>query len=308
MSSSVLFSVIIPTYNRSKQLSSALDSVLAQTCTDYEILVIDDGSTDDTEQVLRAYQDRLTYLRQSNAGISVARNTGIAQAKGAYIAFLDDDDLWYPRKLEVMAQAIAAHPDGGLFHSRVDYVDGKGNWLWTTNPPQGNDYQNLLQGNYIAMLSAVVKKSCLERAGVFDPDLKMCVDWDLFLRVAKDFPVVYVPETLAEYRYLLSDSVTARVQVMLPYQKRVLEKAIAADPTLPPAVVKRARAALAFRAGKSLAAAGDREGALQEFKTACSIDPLYWKAAVLYALTLLPSLQRILPSSFKRKLRLYENV
>ena len=103
MSQAVLFSVIIPTCNRSKQLLSALDSVFVQTFTDYEILVIDDGSTDDTGQVVQVYQERVIYIRQANAGISVARNTGIERAQGTWIAFLDDDDRWYPRKLEAMA-------------------------------------------------------------------------------------------------------------------------------------------------------------------------------------------------------------
>lgn len=308
MPQDVLFSVILPTYNRSKQLSRALDSVLSQTFTEYEILVIDDGSTDETPKVLQQYHDRVDCIRQRNAGISAARNAGIRQARGAYLAFLDDDDRWYPHKLEVMAAAIRQHPTAGLFHSQVDYVDRKGNWLWTTNAPRRNAYLTLVQGNFVAMLSAVVRKNCLDRVGVFDPCLPVCVDWDLFLRVTRYFETVYVAQTLAEYRFLSDDSITVRYQKLPAYQNLVLEKAIAADPALSPAVKKRARAAQAFRNGTSLFQAGDTEGALIEFKASLRIHPLYWRAAVYFLLMRLPGVRHKVPSALKRRLRLHENL
>ncbi|MCK4819314.1 glycosyltransferase family 2 protein, partial [bacterium] len=103
-------SVIIPTCNRAEYITQAIDSVLAQTYTDYEIIVVDDGSTDNTKEVMEPYMDRIRYIYQENAGVSAARNTGIKAAKGDWVAFLDSDDEWLPGKLAVQIRAVERHP------------------------------------------------------------------------------------------------------------------------------------------------------------------------------------------------------
>ena len=104
-------SVVIPAYNHGRFLREAIDSVLAQTYAPLEIIVVDDGSTDDTEQIVRSYGDRVRYIRQQNAGVGAARNNGIANARGEYVAFLDSDDLWLPEKLAVQVEYMRRHPE-----------------------------------------------------------------------------------------------------------------------------------------------------------------------------------------------------
>lgn len=116
-------SVIIPTYNRAHYVSQAIDSVLAQTFTDYEILVIDDGSIDNTKEVLQSYLDKITYIYQENKGVSAARNTGLRLARGEWIAFLDSDDIWLPEKLEVQFNDVCCHGNIDLHVCNGEYVD-----------------------------------------------------------------------------------------------------------------------------------------------------------------------------------------
>src|SRR5438034_9298591 len=119
-------SVIIPTYNYARYLAAAIESALAQTYAPLEIIVVDDGSTDDTLRILGAYGNRLRVLRQANQGAGAARNAGIAAARGEYVAFLDSDDLWHPRKLELQLARFASDPDLGLVHCGVEVLDEQG--------------------------------------------------------------------------------------------------------------------------------------------------------------------------------------
>jgi len=179
------FSVIIPTYNRRERLRAAVDSVLAQTFRDFELIVVDDGSTDGTEGLLEGYGSSLRALRQANRGVSAARNAGISIASSPHIALLDSDDLWLPGKLEMQAAYIRDHP-GILIHQCEETWIRNGRRV---NPgrrhikPEGMIFPQSLDLCLISPSSVVIRRDLLERTGLFDEALPACEDYDLWLRI-----------------------------------------------------------------------------------------------------------------------------
>ncbi len=186
----MLVSVVIPTFNCADFLVEAIRSVLAQTYEDYEIIVVDDGSTDHAEAALRPFGNRIRYIRQEPGGPSVARNRGILKARGELIAFLDADDLWRPTKLARQVEYLNHHPEAVLVYT--DFTRGP-------NPGSNNDsrlraykprdsadpFHALLEENFIATPTVMVRREALARSGLFDPTLKGSEDFDLWLRLAK---------------------------------------------------------------------------------------------------------------------------
>jgi glycosyltransferase involved in cell wall biosynthesis len=221
-------SVIIPTYNSAAYLVEAIDSVLAQTYSDVEILVIDDGSTDDTPQVIKRYGDRVRYLRQANSGVSVARNRGISESLGRYVAFLDADDTWLPQKLERQMEALAESKSArasntAYFMTRSDLTPIE----VRRNPSEGSVLADLLLRGTIVFISTVVcERSVLDLTGGFDPALSQCADWDMWIRVAAHTDFLGVGEPLVNYRQ--HDSNMSRNAPLLERDSvRVLEKGFA---------------------------------------------------------------------------------
>ncbi len=188
-------SVIIPTYNRAEYVTKAIDSVLAQTYTDYEIIVIDDGSTDNTKEVLLPYMDRIRYIYQENAGASAARNRGIKASKGEWIAFLDSDDEWLPGKLAVQIRAVERHPQLVAHMVNVNltnYNDSdQSSFLHCKFPFEGNEgiiddpFIQHFKYRTIAMPVAVMcRKECAIKAGLFDESFVYGEDYDFVCRLA----------------------------------------------------------------------------------------------------------------------------
>jgi glycosyltransferase involved in cell wall biosynthesis len=180
------FSVIIPTYNRYQLLKRAIDSVLNQTLSDFELIVVDDGSSDDTSGVAIEYEGRITYIRQDNGGVSRARNRGIHLASSPYIAFLDSDDVWLPEKLKEQCNYINSNPDV-LIHQTDELWIRNGKRI---NPmkkhmkKEGAIFLESLDRCMISPSSVVIKGELFERFGLFDEDLPVCEDYDLWLRIA----------------------------------------------------------------------------------------------------------------------------
>lgn len=205
-------SVIIPTYNCARFIAATLDSVLAQTDQDFEIIVVDDGSTDNTRAVLQPYLDRITYIFQQNSERSAARNNALRRAGGEYVAFLDSDDLWTPDKLERQIAVLEANPQVSLVFSQARYIDENGQPIsfcgQTIDGEPGEavkiaDYSiPLLSGNVVAGggSAAVVRRWMLDEVGEFDLDLVQSEDWDMWVRLAQMGPFAYIPEPLTSYR------------------------------------------------------------------------------------------------------------
>jgi hypothetical protein len=197
-------SVIIATYQRAHLVNRAIASVFAQTYDDYEIIVVNDGSTDDTRYVLSDYGDRIIAIHQNNRGLAAARNAGIQVAQGEYIAFLDDDDLWAPQKLEHQIPLFVADQNIGLVYADMTVFNETeilpGTYLNGFVPPHTVMPWTLLQyGNFFPMPTIVIRRICLEEVGYFNEALSVCEDYDLWLRIIEKWAACYVNLPLARY-------------------------------------------------------------------------------------------------------------
>lgn len=198
-------SVIIPVYNGEKTIRETVESVLNQTLSDFELIIIDDGSTDSTLDVLSTIKDsRLKVVSYSNAGVSASRNRGIELASGEYIAFLDADDFWTPDKLEFQVKALAANPQASVVYSWADCIDEANQLLgidhhFTVN---GNILTRLLVSNCIAgsASSVLARREVFVEVGNFDETLTHAEDWDMWLRLAARYEFVVVPIPQILYR------------------------------------------------------------------------------------------------------------
>jgi glycosyltransferase involved in cell wall biosynthesis len=201
-------SIIIPTYNRETLLVLALDSVFSQTFQNFEIIIVDDGGNDNTEQLIGKYGSKVHYTRLKHTGLpSVVRNAGLKMAQGEFIAFLDSDDLWLPQKLERQIGILDASPDVGLICSNAFVLSGtkRSSNLYLQNykrPMKGNLLAELLNDNFIITSSCAVRRSLLDLIGEFSEEelLKGVEDYDLWLRAALKTEICYIPEPLVVYR------------------------------------------------------------------------------------------------------------
>ena len=225
-------SVVIPSYNRAYCIEKTIDSVLEQKRDDTEIILVDDGSTDNTRELVQnKYGNQVRYIYQENQGIPAARNTGIKNAQGDFIAFLDSDDYWYPGKLEKQMALIAEHPEYGLVASRFDKIQCAENIKKTNRPlsyqsrrgKSGWVLNDLFQANFIRTSSVMIRRDCFDRVGLFDEKQKQAQDYDLWLRMAAEYQVGFINEVLAVYldnpKGISGDSLIGRV-----YRLRALEK------------------------------------------------------------------------------------
>ncbi len=191
-------SVIIPSYNRAHTLQRALDSVLAQTLLADEIIVVDDGSTDNTEQLIRQHYPDVIYLKQDNLGVSAARNRAIKTAKGEWLALLDSDDEWLPHKLETQLALFEQQPGHKLIHSDEIWIrNGKRvNQMNKHTKVGGWIFQKCLPLCAISPSAALIHNSLFDEIGLFDESLPACEDYDLWLRITSRYPVLYCEEAL----------------------------------------------------------------------------------------------------------------
>ncbi len=227
MKAQILFSVIIPTHNRAQLVKVAVDSALNQTYPTFEIIVIDDGSTDETGDVLSSYDDpRLQVIRQKNHGVSHARNHGLKIASGNYLAFLDSDDKFVPEKLERTAAYINEFPDVPIFHTEETwYRNGKLlNQKEKHKKPDGNVYANALPICCISISTAVIKREVFDMIGSFDETLEACEDYDLWLRATNKFQIKLIPEYLTIKDGGRPDQLSSSVWGLDRFRIKALEK------------------------------------------------------------------------------------
>ncbi len=201
---SLKISVIIPTYNRASLVKRAIRSVLSQTYSPLEVIVIDDGSTDGTAELINQhflqqdYRTTIRYFRQENEGISAARNQGIRRSKGEWLAFLDSDDEWLPQKLEKQVVTISHNRDSKVCHTNEIWIRrGKRvNQKKKHAKSGGYIYQNCLPLCAISPSSVLIYENVFDEIGLFDESLPVCEDYDLWLRICSKFPVLYLDEPL----------------------------------------------------------------------------------------------------------------
>jgi glycosyltransferase involved in cell wall biosynthesis len=225
-------SVVIPTYNRAHLVTEAVDSVLNQSYTDFELLVIDDGSTDDTTGRLAEYGDRIQLYHQENRGASVARNTGIQHARGKYIAFLDSDDLWVQDKLQAQMDLMARD-------SRVKICYTEEIWIRRgvrVNPKRkhrkysGWILDKMLPLCIVSPSSVLMAREVFDRVGLFDESLPVCEDYDLWLRIGLHYPIVLIDRPLIVKRGGHVDQLSRKYWGLDQYRVQALQKLLAHDP------------------------------------------------------------------------------
>ena len=222
-------SVIIPTYNRIRTLPRALDSVIAQTRPVDEIIVVDDGSSDSTDELVHEHYPEVTLLRQPNMGVSAARNLGIEQATSDWIALLDSDDRWLPTRLESQLKLIELHPGHRLCHTEEIWIrDGKRvNQMHKHRKSGGHIYSQCLPLCVISPSSVLLHRALLDEVGLFDESLPACEDYDLWLRICAREPVLFVETPQIEKHGGHDDQLSRKHWGMDRFRIQALEKMLA---------------------------------------------------------------------------------
>lgn len=228
-----IISVIVPAYNAGRTILKTIESVQRQTFSNFELIVINDGSTDRTLELLDTVKDsRLKVFSYENGGVSVARNRGIARAIGDFIAFIDPDDLWTADKLEMQLASLQQHPEAGVAYSWTQFLDGQGESLHAAKPVffEGNVYAKLLAWDFLYSGSnSLIRRQAIKSVGEFDSTLTHGEDWEFYLRLAASWPFVVVPKPQILYRQT-SGSASCKIEVMEKEVIRAIEKAFRAAP------------------------------------------------------------------------------
>ena len=195
-------SVIIPTYNRKKTLARAIPSVINQSLSPFEILIIDDGSNDGTEEWVKENFQNIKYIYQNNHGVSSARNLGIENAYGDWVAFLDSDDEWLPNKLYEQVKAIDSNPEMKFFHTNEIWIRNgvRVNQMKKHKKYGGYIFEKCLDICRVSPSSVLIQKEVFDNIGIFDESLRVCEDYDLWLRITSKYPVVFLDIPLI-YKY-----------------------------------------------------------------------------------------------------------
>jgi glycosyltransferase involved in cell wall biosynthesis len=224
-----MFTIIIPTYNRKSFLKKAVDSVLNQTFPDFELIIVDDGSTDGTKEMISDYKDiRIKYLYQENKGPSSARNKAINQSKGKYICPLDSDDWWHKDKLRIHVEHFNSYPEYKIFHTQE---------IWYRNgellhqkkkhaKPSGSIFPHCLPLCCVSISTAVIHKSVFDEIGLFDETLPACEDYDFWLRVSLKHPVFLIDQPLTLKDGGRPDQLSMKIEGLDKYRIISLEKLI----------------------------------------------------------------------------------
>lgn len=271
-------SVIIPTYNHARFVAQAVESALAQTYDDVEVIVVDDGSTDHTQAALAGYSASIKYIYQEHKGLSQARNRGVLAARGDYLVFLDADDLLPADKLALQVPLLDARPDLGLVYSGFQYVDEQNTQVLHESRPnkQGHVLKDMLRRTlFFPPGTAVVRRECLDRVGPFDESCPAAADTDMWIRIARaGYAFGYVDQPLFQYR-VVKGSMSSRTASQARDEFARLDKFFAA-PGLPDdikALEAEATAALHYEFGAKYYHAGEIELGQGHLRAAISSCP-----------------------------------
>ncbi|MGA2410072.1 MAG: glycosyltransferase [Candidatus Binataceae bacterium] len=293
-------SAIIPAYNAAATVDAAIGSVLAQKYQGFELIVVNDGSTDATAEVLRGYGDRITVIEQANAGAAAARNAGLRAARGSYIALLDADDLWKPQLLERLVPILDADSECALAYGDLEMIDSNGNSLHTgligAAVAHAPTLDEMLHRVWPIMPSAVVmRRSVLEAIGGFCTEFRSCTYEDLYcwMRAREHGHFVYVPERLAFWRFALFPRPLKRRGRLSAHNREVFARLVRDrwGVTITPLMTARIRAPRSILGYIGLKAMrdGDTQRAREAFRYALELDPRRVKNYLRLARTYLPA-------------------
>jgi len=253
-------SVVIPAFNKANLTIKTIESVLGQTYGNIEIIVVDDGSTDDTKNKLQLFGDSITYIYKQNGGACSARNVGIKQATGEYIALIDCDDIYYPEKIAKSVECLEKKSDYGFVYTGAYFINGDGDVISAHRisdyPASGWIASRLIVKNFICNSTAVIRKECFEKVGYFDEKIFIPADWDMLLRLSEKYKAAYIDDKLTGYR--LTDSYTAsNMEMGLNEIIYVLNKALSRNNHLYSGLIKRCLSTVYFSYGLDYAAMQD---------------------------------------------------
>jgi glycosyltransferase involved in cell wall biosynthesis len=228
----MLVSIIIPNYNQTHYISDAIHTALNQTFHSFEIIVVDDGSTDNSHEVVSRFGNQVRYIYQKNQGLAGARNTGIRAATGDFVGLLDADDTWVPDYLERMIALASQYPLATVYYCSAQCMDTSGRELPQIlgGPPVPPDqiYHALLRANFLIPSTILMRRSAVIEAGLFDQNLRSCEDWDLWLRISPGQMIVGTSECLVRYR-VHGNSLSTNPSGMQQATRKVIEKHFGSD-------------------------------------------------------------------------------
>lgn|SRR5690554_122731 len=286
-----LVSVVIPTFNRADFIREAVESVLAQTYPNFEILVVDDGSTDDTREVLKAYsqEPRLRYFYQENQGQSVARNYALSEARGDFVCFLDSDNRWLPHKLEVSLQAFQENPDVSVIYGDIITINEKGEEISRHNMRRysGRITPYLFQDNCVSMNTSMTRRQCFSEMGGLEAGRRAADDYELWLRFSARYKFLYISDFLAEYR-VMENQISSNKDRRFQSNREIMENFVRRFPqALTPAEQREGWCRFHIRKGGYHASVGELTNAAKEYWIALGYKPFSqapWRAVAKLAL------------------------
>jgi len=280
-------SILIPSYNSAHFLPISIESALSGTYQDFEIIVIDDGSSDNTQEVMQSfikkYPHKIRYIWQENKGLAVARNTGIAQAQGEYLALLDADDKWLPCRLQEGVRILDADSSIGLVHGNITYIDINDKEIRTPKRRvqflNGFIFENIfLRKADIACPTVLFRRTCCQEAGGFDVNLSRlgCEDRDLWLRIAPQCKIAYIDKVLSFYR-LTPQSMSQNIDKMTKARLYVIDKYCPQDDQSKYSLRNRALSKIFRDRGDGFLLQKDFISACQDYQKAIGYDPFaFW--------------------------------
>ena len=268
-----LVSVILPTYNRCDFLAQSIRSVLDQTYRNFELIVVDDGSTDATEELVKSLPVPVRYVCQANRGVAAARNRGLAEAQGELIAFQDSDDLWHPPKLDLEVRLLCSRPTVGVVYTSHRIIDPENNVIggrWK-QLHSGRITEALFRSMFIIMPSTVVRRSVVDRVGQFDTTLRINSDYEYWLRTSLVTEFAAIEDSLVDERQSPNRLTGAKAEAAV-LQYRMLSRFYrehGGHNVIRPAVAAQSLAAAAWRAGRALR----KEGLLDAADRMFTVEP-----------------------------------
>lgn len=280
--------MVIATYNRARLLKETIESVLKQTFQDFELIIVDDGSTDDTEKVLKSYGDRLRYFRQENRGPSAARNLGIHHACARWISIQDSDDICAPNHLKTLFGFVEKNPDCGMVFANGSYLDDPGPKGKTIIPREksermaerGVELTDLFSTSIVRLQAALLSKEAFLSIGGLDETLRICMDLDLGFRFFMRFPIGYIDEVVFFYRRH-EGNIGRNQELRLLENLRVIEKLVQDFPSATKILgrqqIDRRKAYRYYRLAKSRWKAGEKDGARNALREAVFLRPFFLK-------------------------------
>jgi len=282
-------SVILPCYNGARWIGQSIESVLAQTYKNFELIVVDDGSTDNSRKIISSYlyDERVRYIYQENRGFSNALNRGIRESRGEFIGFIGQDDLYMPNKLQVQVEYFDEHKDVDLVHSNYCSIDSSGRIMKVRDikvprfSSRGKLIEYLFINNFIGFETALVKRRCFDKVGLFDERMVGFSDHDMWLRIAGEFNIAYIDLVLVKKREHELQFSKVAVEKCLRDEFLMTIKAIKRYPFLEKAVRKKL-AGLYYTWGITMLEKGVNGEAKQKFLRVIQYRPWKLKATIAY--------------------------